>query len=348
MNYQSMIENKLHPQGQSGNEIIYACPNCEDLDSGHHLYVNYDKNVWHCVKCGAGGRRLTSLLKLLNLSVDFDYESLYTEQDKSLDDIISMKKTTPQKDKIVDYSTDLTVLTEYYLNHIKYLSPEAYAYLRSRGLSDYLISSLGLMEGINRYGDKINIKGKVYDGRDYSDRIMIPSLRKDNLISFYLGRDYKGTRSNKYLNAPKEIGVASEDVWGLDLIESDSVVICEGVFSAISVNNALNKMIACATYGKSIAQKSSEIDRRVTSQGEKLLKRGFKNYIMFYDKDALEDSFKNAQYLHDRGATVKVVRIPENMYGPKADAGDMTREEIIKLIMEAEDYDDLSKIDLTL
>ena len=44
MSYQSLIERKLTPQGVSGNEIIYPCPWCEDIESGHHMYVNYHKN----------------------------------------------------------------------------------------------------------------------------------------------------------------------------------------------------------------------------------------------------------------------------------------------------------------
>lgn len=340
MNFQSLIERKLIPQGKSGNDIIYACPKCEDLETGHHMYVNYDKNKYHCFKCGAGGRRLESLLQLLNISIDYDYDKLYTEQDKSLDDILSMKRVT-KEEELLEYSTDLEVMKEYYEIHTmkNYLSAPAYEYLKSRGLTDEMMINLKLTEGLNRFGEKFYIKGKEYVGRDYSGRIMIPSLRKDDLISFYLGRDYTGTKSNKYSNAPKDIGIASEDVWSLDIIEGDTVIICEGAFTAIAVNNALSKIVACATYGKSIAQKSSETNINVTSQGEKLLNKKFKTYIIFYDKDALKEAYQNAHYLYERGAFVRVVKIPKDMYGDHADAADMTREEIISLIVNSEIYD---------
>ena len=346
-NHQSLVETKLHPQGRSGKDIIYPCPKCENLDTGHHLYVNYDNGKWHCFKCGAGGRHIGSLLKLLNISSDYDYEKLYSEQEKLLDDIISIKSNSKET-KLVDYSTSLDTLTKYDSLHIKPLSEIAYNYLVSRGLTPEIIYRLGICEGISRFGEKFNINGVEHVGRDYSGRIMIPSIRKDGLISFYLGRDYTGTKSNKYINPPKEIGVASEDVWSLDILDTNSVIICEGVFSAIAVNNALGKLTACATYGKSIAQRSSEDKVRVTSQGEKLLNKNFETYIMFYDKDALADAYKNGKYLYDRGARVRIVKIPDDMYGPKADANDMTREEIIRLILDSLDFDVFSTSGLTL
>jgi len=341
--YQSLVERKLAPKGVSGKDSIYACPLCESEDTGHHLYVDYSKGYWHCFHCDAGGKRIESLLKLLNISVDYDYEILYNEQDERLEDIFSLKSTKKSLD-LVDYSTDLEILTEYFRLHTSSLSESAYLYLKSRGLDDSIIYSLGIKEGRSRYGEDIVIKNKSYIGRDYSGRIMIPSLRKDGLISFYVGRDYIGDKSPKYLNPPKELVASSEDVWSLDIIDTSTVIICEGVFTSIAVNQALGKLISCATYGKSIAQHSSNSDVLVTSQGEKLLNKKFSQYIIFYDKDAKSSAIASAKYLYERGATVRVVTIPEYMYGPKADAADMKREEVIQCIQNSIVYDRFSEI----
>lgn len=342
-NYQSLIESKLDVRGVSGNNVIYVCPNPNCGDTSGHLYVDYVKNKWHCFHCNIGGRSISSLLRYLNIYADYDYEGLYRDRDKSLDEVISLSRIN-KTEKVVEYSTDLNILTMYYLNHVKLLSPAARKYLHHRGISDEMITYLCISEGINRYGETLSIGDQTFQGRDYSGRIMIPSLRKDGTISYYLGRDYTNTKPNKYSNAPQEIGVASEDVWSLDIINSRIIIICEGVMTAISVNRALGKTIACATYGKSIAKNSSNIDVRVTSQGEKLLNKKFDTYIMFYDKDALDESWKSAKYLYDRGANVRVVQIPEDMYGPKADANDMTDEEIRDLIQKSVPFDPLSDI----
>jgi DNA primase len=339
MEFQSLIETKLEPVGKSGDDIIYICPQCDDKSG--HLYINYNKGYWHCFKCGAGGKRIESLLRLLHIEIGYDYTKLYNEQNKELDDIISIRNSIRKTIKTaIEYSNDLQILTEYYNLHTKDISESAYYYLRNkRGLTDDCILSLGIREGVNRYGETFNLKGKEYQGRDYSGRIMVPSLRRDGTISFYVGRDYIGDKPAKYMNPPKELGAASEDVWSLDIVNTPSIIICEGVFTAIAVNQALGKIVTCATYGKSIAQRSSnDSGILVTSQGEKLLNRNFKQYIIFYDKDAMSEAINTAKYLYDRGANVKIVKIDTDKYGPKADAADMTNEEIQDHIKKAIDY----------
>lgn len=342
MDFQSLVEQKLEPIGQSNNDIIYRCPYCEGNKGSGHLYVNYTKNYWHCFKCGHGGKRMESLLKALHIDISYDYEKLYSDKEKELDSILSSKKSK-SVDSAVEYSTSLGVLTEYLTHHTKELSSVALQYLLNRGVSLEIIHSLCIREGVNRYGEKIQIAGKEYQGRDYSGRIIVPSLRKDGLVSFYVARDYTGMREPKYLNPPKELAVASEDVWSLDVIDTPYVVICEGVFTAIAVNEALGKIVSCATYGKSVAKNSSS-EVRVTSQGEKLLSKKFQQYILFYDKDASLEARETAKYLHDRGAKVRVVVIETDKYGPKADAADMSRAEVLAHIRNSREYNDFTGI----
>ena len=337
MDFQSLVERKLPPVGVSGNDTIYPCPYCEDVSSGHHLYINYDKGYWHCFKCGIGGKRIESLLRVIHIDVDYDYTKLYSERDKELDIIISPTKKELIH-QVIDYSTDLSILTSYYNQHVKPLSQIAYDYLISRGLSKDIINRLQIKEGINRYGDMIICNSKEYTGRDYSGRIMVPSLRKDGDISFYVARDYIGDKAAKYLNPPQELVKASEDVWNLDMVKSDSVIICEGVFTAIAASPF--KLNAVATYGKSISERANnDKDIIVTSQGEKLLNRRFKNYYVAYDADARAESIKSCKYLYDRGANVYLVLIDPLKYGKKADVADIGYDEFLNLMSHAIHYE---------
>lgn len=333
--FQSLVEMKLEPVGKSNNDVVYRCPRCDD-QSGH-LYVNYDKGYFNCFKCSLGGKKIEGLLKVLQIEIGYDYEKLYSEQESELDSIIAIRDKKPKIVDIVEYSTDLTTLTAYYSYHVSPLSTSAYNYLLNRGLSQEQIVKLSVGEGVNRYGEKIIIGNKEFIGRDYSGRIMVPSRRRDGLISFYVGRDYTGTKEPKYLNPPKELGAASEDVWNLDMVDSDSVIICEGVFTAIAASP--RKLNAVATYGKSIAMVSSnDSGIQVTSQGEKLLAKRFKNYYVAYDADAHEEAIKSCNYLYDRGANVYLVLIDPKKYGPKADVADIGYDEFLTLMSNAVHY----------
>ena len=348
MDYQSLIEHKLVPQGSSGSETIYPCPFCEDINTGHHMYINYNSNKWHCFKCERGGRTLDSLLKRLGMSVEIDYDRYYNETSDRLDtELKELNKSlnVSLEQYKFDYSYDLDITTIYFQNHIQPLSLQAQQYLLNRGLSYENMNNFRLYEGKDNRGKIIHIKGKDYVGRNYSGRIMIPSMRRDNRVSYYLARDYKNIYKNKYSNAPKEIGIGSEDVWDLDMIQSDCIIICEGVFTALAVDLALGKRIACATYGKSIAHNSSTTLDNVKSQLDKLLMNNYSQYILFYDKDARESTNSTAKSLHDRGANVKIVVIPDNWYGAKADAGDMTKQEIKYLLSNAKDYNKLDFVE---
>lgn len=345
-NYQSLIERKLICTGRSGDNFIYACPRCENKDTGHHLYVNYKKNVFHCFHCNYGGRRISSLVHDLGFVTSFDYESLTTDLDMELNTLLEESNCKTPQIREVDYSKDLEVITQYFLYHVRPLSKEAHEYLINRGLTDTSISNLCLCEGLNRYGSTFTIKGKEYKGRDYSGRILIPSLIGDGTISFYVARDYIGGRNPKYLNPNQELAYSSEDVWNLNMVKSNSVIICEGVMTAISANQHLGKDIAVATYGKSISERSNSDNAllRVSSQGEKLLKRRFDCYYVCYDADATTSALNTCTWLSDRGASVKYVYIDPKVYGEKADINDLTRDQFLDILSRAEDYDPLIPI----
>lgn len=345
-NLQSLVERVLTPVGKSGNENIYLCPKCNDTSG--HLYVNYDLGYYNCVRCGQfKGRSLYSLLKYLHIDCNYDYSILESNYERDLDTFISESKET-YKPRLLDYSTNLYSLTQYFTKHCTELSYNARNYLYHRGLSDYYIDKFNIKEGINLYGQDIQLLGKLVNGRDYSGRIMIPSLRKDGLISYFVARDYLGGREPRYLNPPKDLAYSSEDVWNLDIVETNYVIICEGVFTSLAVNLALGKNCSVATYGKSIADKSNNSNNLivVTSQGEKLLNRKFSTYFVFYDKDAKKEAFKTMRYLNDRGAEVRYVSIDNDNYGPKADAADLTKEELIYCINNSRIYDKFLEFDL--
>lgn len=345
-NYQTLVESRLPVIGKSGNDLIYRCPRCEGDTGSGHLYVNYQKNKFHCFKCGFKGSSVVSLVTELGYKLEIDYEKLSSDTSKELDDIINGELELSRSKRVVDYSRDLRRLTSYYRLHTKSLSNPAKNYLRNRGISDYFMEKYQLLEGVNNFGKTFNLFNQVVEGRDYSNRIMIPSLRRDGTISFYVGRDYTGMKKNKYLNPPQTLAYSSEDVWNLDTVESRSVIICEGVMTAITAGGL--KRNAVATYGKSISAKSNtdNLVVSVTSQGEKLLSKKFDTYYVAYDADALQNSLDTCRWLYERGAHVKLVYIDPIIYGEKADVNSIGYGVFLKLLGVAQEYSPLMDIRL--
>lgn len=344
--FQTLVEQKLTPSGVSGDSIIYPCPVCEDLVKGHHLYVDFKKNMFHCVRCGYGGRSLLPLLRKLGIDIKYDYEDIKNNYAERIDKLL--KDTEKTEQRVVEFSKGLKPLTQYFEFHTKPLSNIAYNYLKKRGLTVETIDRLRIREGVDRRGQSIWINDVQYKGRDYSNRIVIPSIYDDDLISYYVARDYSGLKQPKYLNPPQELAYASEDVWNLRQVNSNIVIVCEGVFTALTAGGS--KLNAVATYGKSVATAptASTPERKVLSQGEKLLLRRFDCYYMCYDADALKESLQTAKYLHDRGAYVKVIIIDPKKYGQHADANSIGYNEFLKLMSEAREYTPFLETELQL
>lgn len=342
MSYQRLVETVLQPQGRSGNNIIYRCPNCEDSSGGGHLYVDYVKNVFNCFKCGFKSRDVRSLVLKLGFDTDLDYDKLTTVSIDRLNE--SIRGITKKKTITVEYSRSLEILTEYYRLHTTSLSSQAISYLTNRGVSPEKIAKYQIMEGLDRSKETFYIKEQEIVGRDYSGRVMVPSLHKSGDISFYVGRDYTGTKYSRYVNPPSDLAYASEDVWNLNMVDSGSVIICEGVFTAIAAGG--EKGNAVATYGKKISHRSnSDSDAyRITSQGEKLLNRKFDNYYVVYDADAIDESMDTCFWLRARGARVYIVIIDSKKYGEKADVDSIGYDEFLKLLKDAPRYEIITRL----
>lgn len=342
--YQTLVESKLEPVGNSGDNVVYRCPQCERTVGSGHLYVNYKKNMYNCFKCGLKGRDVAKLLYHIGYTRDIlrsapvDLIEEIKEQRDPMKEVSEM--LSPKIKEFKDYSTNLSVLTSYWMEHTKQLSIDAYNYLLSRGLTDQQIIQYNIREGVNRSGEGVRINQKFYQGRDYSGRILVPSIHKDKgLISFYVARDYLG-RNNiaKYLNPPQDLAFSSEDVWNLYNLDNKNgdVIICEGVFTAIAVGSIFKNVVA--TYGKSISEKSNSEDKyQITSQGDKLVAKNFDRYIVAYDADARNELVSTCEYLALRGKNVYYILVPPK-YGDHSDLSDFSVEERMALLRTIEPY----------
>ena len=207
----------------SDEEYIIACPKCAEGKTPK-LYVNPSRAVFNCFRCGWHGR----------LSALYKYPEIVSSlQDKiSLSEFTKLKSFKPLDIKNIDILEDLNPVRE-----VSYQDAQ-YSYLMSRGWSEELIFIYRPLVSLNPA---------------YLDRVVLPVIKEDKII-YWTARSIKSDGSMKYKNP----SIARNDIiFESKLSENkffpDSLVICEGIFDACSIPNAV------ALFGKTIT-KENEIN----------------------------------------------------------------------------------------
>jgi len=236
---------KAHPN----SEYYFTCPFCHH--SKAKFAVNVAKDKWHCWHCGSSGKTIFNLVRVLDLSKS------------EIDELRELLGNSP-KLKIYKENTDkveLRLPAEFkplwkVNNSIEY--KHALAYLRNRNIS---------MVDIIRYR-----MGYCETG-NFAHRIIIPSYDADNKLNYFVARSYFDANM-KYKNPTVSKNIICFESfinWNLP------VVLCEGVFDAISV-----RQNAIPLLGKHLPKKLELA----------LLKNKVKTVYVCLDKDAESEAKK--------------------------------------------------------
>lgn len=253
------------------NERAFYCPFCN-----HHkqkLQVNAETQKWHCWNCNSGGKKLTSLLK--RLDVDRKTIALVRE-------IYGDSNYTPQTED-TDTKVYISLPKEFIsLSEVpKGFNPEykhAMFYLTQRGI--------GMKEII-----KYNI-GYCKDGL-YSRRVIIPSYTSDGSLNYFISRSYYADEKMKYKNPP-----ISKNIICLDsqINWNEPIILCEGVFDAIAIRRN-----AIPLLGKFPSKQLVE----------KIFMSGISDIIISLDNDAINEALKAAEYFRKQGINVKMIKLED-------------------------------------
>ena len=224
--------------GKSGkDEYIYRCPFCQDNgktpDLKGKLYVNNKLLKYHCFRCGKAG----------SLIVNPKDIELYTPTPSNSELINRLEEQVGISIGITT-SEDNTVKLNYEIPRF-YPMPgsQEYNYLKSRGISDYLIKRYDIRIGsvVSKYAYRVIIPNRVIQKDEYSDLT-------DMFVARYIfdipedeeGRELVQRYLNPFGNNRRKV------VFNLHRIKDNQpIIVTEGCFTAISAG--LN---AVATYGK--------------------------------------------------------------------------------------------------
>ena len=254
-----------------GNELAFYCPFCN-----HHkqkLQVNTETQKWHCWTCNSGGKKLTSLLK--KLDVDRKVISVIRE-------IYGDSNYNPQLED-ADTKVFISLPKEFKpLNEVPSgFNPEykhAIHYLTKRGITEKDII-------------KYNI-GYCTEGL-YSRRVIIPSYNSDGSLNYFVSRSYYPEEKMKYKNPPISKNVICFDS---QVNWNEPIILCEGVFDAITI-----KRNAIPLLGKFPSR----------TLVEKIFMSGITDIIISLDNDAINEALKAAEYFRKNGIHVKMMYLKD-------------------------------------
>jgi DNA primase len=250
-----------------GNELAFHCPFCN-----HHkpkMQVNIDTQKWHCWNCNSGGKKLTSLLRKL----DVDSKTISIIREIYGDSVWSTQKDDSDTKVFIQLPKEFISLSE----EPKGFNPEykhAMFYLNQRGI--------GIKEII-----KYNI-GYCKEGL-YSSRILIPSYDSSGQLNYFVSRSYYSDEKMKYKNPPISKNIIAFDS---QINWNEPIILCEGAFDAITI-----KRNAIPLLGKFPSKQLME----------KIFMSRVTDIIISLDNDAINDALKAAEYFRKQGISVKMM-----------------------------------------
>jgi hypothetical protein len=274
------------PKIGSGPEVQFNSPFQKNarVDSNYHLYVNPRKGKFYDYKSGQCGS-ISYLFYLLG-----EAEDTRPVQVEPLD---VLRARLNNLDAIKTFVLPVATLPEWVVPVIP--RSRAYKYLLKRGLTDDDIVAYRLGEGI----------------LDDDCKVVIPSYDVHGVCEYWVARSLNPKNRIKYKNPPvprrSHVGFLH-----LAMQHSKSIVLCEGVFSAMVAGRD-----AVAAYGKFVT----------TDQLHRIQQAGATELIIALDGDALKETLETAGRAAKMGFTTSMVELPVDK-----DPADLGRVEFRKLL----------------
>lgn len=276
----------------------FDCPVCSmnkglyEGDGKHNLEVNLQKLKFNCWVCGQTDETYGSISKLIKMFGSYDVLIEYKEIIQSIKQtkLYELKfNTNDFIDTDEEFLQDSGILLPYGfkpLNENDYFSKNAINYLKNRNINQEII-------------DKYNI-GYIGNSKDkkLSNRIIVPSYDKFNILNYWVGRDYINDKTNKWRTKYENPeSVKSEIVFNEGKINwYGDITLVEGVFDHIIIPNSIPLLgkVLKPTYAIYNA----------------LLQNAKSNINIFLDDDAFDNAMKIYKILNQGNLYNKIYIIP--------------------------------------
>lgn len=187
--------------------VHMRCPFCDDRSN--HLGINPDDGSVACWRCKAGSLAST-IAKVLSLPFQEAVRVVEDYQGASYNRKSQIANRVRRTTSMEIPGDDLTAPMR--------------KYLTGRGFDpDYLVKE---------YGIKGLTHGGIWEGIDFSYRIVIPVMDLNGRVVSFQARDYTGKQELRWKNCPLEKSIIDpkETLYGSHLANRNRVVVVEGIF----------------------------------------------------------------------------------------------------------------------
>jgi DNA primase len=232
-----------------GADLLGLCPFHDDREPS--LVVTPVKNLWHCLgACRTGGSVIDWVMKRERVSFRHAVERLRGGAPLAAAPTAAAKRPRPVLTPDVEDAALLSQVVTYYHEQLKQ-SPEALAYLESRGLNrpeliehfqlGFANRTLGyhLPKKALKAGAEIRARlqrlGMLREsGHEHmSGSVVVPVFDAAGAVVQLYGRKItprlrEGTPSHLYLPGPRR------GVWNREALQSSELILCESLFDALS------------------------------------------------------------------------------------------------------------------
>lgn len=262
LNIQEWLDSEGFLYQERTNELIAnSCFNC---GRSKKLYINKETGVFNCFRCGIRGNAVSLVMKIGNIKFKKALELCYgktgsinvnQELTESNEELFKIKNKKHEKKKEENPGP---IKLPFYFHKITKEDSLYWEYLKKRGLTEDMIKTIPL-----------------YVWKD-AKRVVF-TIETDNEIMGYMARDITGLQDPKTLNSK---GLFRRfNFWNYDSVkDKDSIIICEGIFSAIKCGPERT----IALLGKTATKEQIELLRTTNA----------KKIIMCLDVDTDEDQLK--------------------------------------------------------
>lgn len=285
------LEIEFHAKIDGGrkNLIFPVCPYCGHKGGKFGVYVGPETGkkrlfMAHCFSCGKTVKDTNQLLD------DLGRPDLKIEETASFAPLEIPEFFSIEQDEIDDDIVEVQMPEGW---KRCYKNP----YLKSRGFTfdDYDYFPVGTTRGMNfKFDDYVVFP--IIDGGETVGYISRHTWSKDRIDAYntrarlagkYEIRRYNNSTENDYVKLLYNYDSVIED-------ETDTVILCEGVFDVIALTRKLNlydnhRIVPVCTFGKKVSD----------AQIYKLQSKGVRTIIIGYDGDACQAINKAAKKLNE-------------------------------------------------